>query len=205
MNDLGIGQEVIGTILAMPFLEIVATLSGIIYVLLAIRENIWCWLFGIVSSAISIYLFVGAQLYAEAVLYIYYVWAGIYGWYNWGRGAEKGALPVIELKFQQHLLWIGLGLVGAILLATLLQTYTNAALPLLDAHTTVFSFIATYFVTQKVLSNWLYWIVIDAVSVGLYWNRELYYLSFLMFFYTIIAIWGFYQWRKQFKRAVISI
>lgn len=196
----------------MSYWELAAVITGIIYVVLAAKENIWCWLFGIISSAIYIFLFIQAQLYAESFLYSYYVIAGLYGWYAWQKrrpiktveDSETTALKISSWSLKNHALIIVTGILLSLVLFLLLKQYTNAALPLIDAHTTIFSFMATYMVTQKLLYNWIYWIIIDLVSIGLYASRELYLSSGLMIIYTIVAIIGFIKWRKIYLQQASS-
>mgnify|MGYP002624080906 FL=1 len=129
--------------------------------------------------------------------------AGIYGWYAWRKRSDNNELKISVWPISYHLLALLLGVILSFGLATLLRTYTDAALPLVDSHTTIFSFIATFMVTRKVLENWLYWIVIDAVSVWLYWSRDLYLYAILMLAYSIIAVWGLLAWKKQYGKEVI--
>jgi len=188
--------------LNLHWAEVASVVAGIIYVVLAARENIWCWLFGIVGSALSIYLFYISKLYAESVLYFYYVAAGIYGWWAWTHARDAGEthqMSITTWRWRQHLFAIIIGVALSLLLAFFLKRYTDAQMPLLDAHTTIFSFIATYLVTRKVLSNWVYWILIDAFSVGLYASRELYLYALLMLAYTIIAVWGYRRWLRVYR------
>jgi nicotinamide mononucleotide transporter len=84
-------------------------------------------------------------------------------------------------------------------LGYIFDSYTNQENPYTDAFSTVFSLAATFMVTKKVLENWIYWIVIDAVCIYLFASRGLFLTSILFFFYTIIAVFGFVQWRRQFK------
>jgi len=187
----------------MSWIEIWSVTTGIIYIALAARENIWCWLFGIISSLLSIYLFFLSKLYAESMLYFYYVIAGIYGWVAWSNSNKKGETLKISIwPWVNHLLVVPLGVALSFLLAWFLQNYTDAELPLIDAHTTVFSFIATYMTARKILSNWIYWIIIDFVSIGLYVNRELYLYSGLMVIYTGMAVYAFFNWNAMRKSLI---
>ncbi len=187
------------TLQNMHWAELWAVITGVLYILLAARENIWCWLFGIISSGLSIYVFFLSKLYAESILYFYYVIAGFYGWYNWGRKTtQNDVLPIIRWQWKDHLLAVGGGISLSVVLAFFLSNYTDAQMPLIDAHTTVFSFLATYMTTRKVLENWIYWIVIDSVSIGLYWSRDLFLYSLLMLVYTLMAIYAFRHWKQTF-------
>ena len=190
----------------MHWAEIAAVVSGVIYIVLAAQERITCWIFGIINGTFSVYLFWQSGLLAESVLYIYYILAGFYGWYTWifGKGGkERHDRKVIEWSSGLHLIVILIGLVLSWVLAWLLGAYTDAQMALVDAHTTIFSFIATYMVTRKVISNWLYWVVIDAVSIWLYGSRALYLYALLMIGYTVLAVWGYRQWRKQNQDVLI--
>lgn len=196
--------ETIGnTLQAMHPAELWAVITGVIYILLAARENIWCWLFGIISSGLSIYVFFYSKLYAESFLYFYYILAGFYGWYSWNSKTESSdRLKISRWKWRDHLLAILAGVLLSISLAWLLRQYTDAQMPVIDAHTTIFSFIATYMTTRKILETWIYWILIDSVSIWLYWSRELYLYSILMLVYTLMAAYALQFWWKQMKKEV---
>mgnify|MGYP006266152101 CR=1 FL=1 len=194
--------QIWATLQNMHWAEMAAVGCGVAYVILAAREHILCWLFGIANGILSVYVFLRAGLLAEAGLYAFYILAGIYGWYTWLHGPERDqsggdSLRVAEWGWLRHVAWILAGVALSLGLAYVLQSYTPAEMPLIDAHTTVFSFLATYMVTRKILSNWLYWIAIDGVSVWLYATRDLYLYSLLMLAYTGIAIWGYFSWRRQ--------
>lgn len=182
----------------MHWAEVAAVICGLIYIVLVTKENIWCWFWGGLNALLSIYLFIEIQLYAESILYAYYFLAAIYGWYAWKfakRVSDTNA--IVEWSWQRHLALILIGFAAAYLLYLLLSNYTDAQMPLVDAHTTIFSFLATYLVTRKVLSNWLYWIVIDAISVWLYISRGIELYALLMLVYTVIAVLGYFNWKKR--------
>jgi len=178
-------------------LEIIAVVFGLAYVILAARKNIWCWLMGIISSIASIYLFVEySKLYSEAILYIYYVVTGIIGWVNW-KNAESD-LKTIRKPVRSHLVFIGIGILFSGLFYLLASNiFTDAARPLIDSFTTVFSFMATWITIKRWLSNWIYWIVIDAVTTFLYIDRGLDLYACLMVLYTVLAAYAYLEWVKM--------
>lgn len=178
-------------------IEILATIFGLAYVILAARKNIWCWLMGIIGSALSIYLFwVYSKLYAEAILAFYYVITGVIGWVQWNN--PKEARPIIKVDFKAHLLFVGVGVVLSLAFYQLVTSiFTDAARPMLDSFTTVFSFLATWITIKKWLSSWVYWIVIDAVTAFMYWSRDLQIYSGLMILYTVLATYGYLEWKKS--------
>lgn len=177
-------------------LEIIAVIFGVVYIFLAAKNKISCWVFGIIGSLLSIYLFiVYAKLYAEAVLYLFYVFAGIYGWITWKN--QKEHQEVYQRLFSIHVIVIGIGTVLSLLLYfSLTYLFEDAQKPLIDSFTTIFSFIATYLTTKKWIENWIYWIVIDAISTYLYFSRGLEIYALLMLAYSFIAVYGYLQWKK---------
>lgn len=180
--------------------ECTAAVFSLLFLYLLIRENTWCWPFGIASSLLSIYLFIDAKLYSEAILFLYYVAIGVYGWWVWMRPRLGGApLSVIKWSWKKSLLAFVISLFGAIGLGYFFSSQTDAANPYVDATTTAFSFLASYLEAHKVLSAWLYWIAINAVSVWLYYQRDLEIYSALMLIYFCVSIYGYYTWKKRFN------
>ena len=178
--------------------ECVAVFFSILYVILAAKENILCWLAATISVAAYIYICFSAHLYAETVLQIFYLLMAFYGYYNWNN--KEYSLQIIEWSIRKHLIIFVLGTIATFLMGFYFATYTNAKMPIIDSFTTIFSAIATYMVAKKVLGNWLYWIVIDIVSIYLYFNRDLHLTSLLFITYTIIAFFGYFNWLKIIKR-----
>lgn len=179
-------------------LEWVSVALGVVYVVLAARPSVWCFPFGIASSAIGVGLFVHAGLYSESMLYVAYVVLGVVGWTTWSGAADDRPIAVWPLR------WHALGIVGtaAVALAwgAAMAAYTDAAMPVVDAFTTWFSLFATWLVARKLVENWLYWVVIDAVSTWLYASRGLDVYAGLMAVYTVIAVFGFLRWRARWRQ-----
>ena len=177
--------------------ETVAVLFSIIYVVLAAKQNIWCWAFAAISVILYIYICFTSQLFAETGLQAFYLFMAAYGYYNWNK--SEGELGVRQWTATKHLLLILFGAIFTFLIGFYFATYTNAKMPIVDSFTTVFSIIATYMIAKKVLENWLYWIVIDVVSIYLYFSRDLHLTSLLFMLYSIIAIFGYFYWLKKMK------
>ncbi|MAW20848.1 MAG: nicotinamide mononucleotide transporter pnuc [Flavobacteriales bacterium] len=178
-------------------IESVAVIFSISYVILAAKENVWCWAAATVSVILYIYICFTAQLYAETGLQIFYLIMAIYGYYNWNTNNRK--LQITEWSVRKHLFLILIGALLSFLMGFYFATYTDSKMPIIDSFTTVFSIIATYMIIKKVLENWLYWIVIDLMSVYLYYNRELQLTSILFIVYTIVAIIGYFTWLRKKK------
>ena len=176
-------------------IESTAVFFSVLYVILAIKENVWCWGAAAISVILYIYICYNAQLYPETGLQFFYLLMAIYGYYQWNK--NDSSLKIQQWTITKHLFILLLGALLTFLMGFYFSIYTNAAMPLVDSFTTVFSVFATYMVTKKVIENWLYWIVIDAVSVYLYFSRDLHLTSLLFLVYTIIAIFGYFSWIKR--------
>ena len=175
-------------------IEIIAVTFSIIYVILAAKENIWCWSAAIISVSLYIYICFINHLYAETILQVFYLIIAFYGYYNWNNPRKK--LHVSEWNISKHIITIIIGTTIAFLLGFYLTIYTNAAMPIIDSFTTTFSIIATFMVTKKILGNWLYWIIIDLTSIYMYYEKDLHLTSMLFIIYTIIAVFGYMSWSR---------
>ncbi len=182
-------------------MEWIAIITALLYVILAAKENVWCWFFGIISAAIYILINYKAKLYLDSWLSLYYVLIGIYGWYVWIKGAtNKNSGSVLHhLKISGLAIALLVGITGTFILGKIAHDHTDSPVPYFDAALTSFSLVATYLTTRKILKNWIFWIVIDAAYVIIYWMRELPSTSILNLIYTFIAIYGFIKWRKALK------
>ena len=179
-------------------IESVAVFFSILYVILAAKENILCWGAAAISVTLYIYIFFSVQLYPETGLQVFYLFMAFYGYYNWNK--KEQSLQIIEWNISKHFAVLILGAILTFLMGFYFTTYTNAKMPIVDSFTTVFSIFATYMVVKKILGNWLYWIVIDTVSVYLFYSRDLHLTSLLFMAYTIIAVFGYFNWLKMMQK-----
>jgi nicotinamide mononucleotide transporter len=197
-------QTIIDAALSMSPWEAVAVILAIAYLLLAVRENILCWLFAFISTAIYTVLFWDVSLLMDSALNVYYMAMAIYGWYQWSHGGTNGdeqahILAVRSMSGQQHFLVITTIAILSLVSGYLLAEHSTAAWPYVDSFTTWASVITTYLVTRKYLQNWLYWIVIDMVSVPLYIDRGLNLTALLFIVYTVVAVIGYFSWRDHLR------
>jgi nicotinamide mononucleotide transporter len=185
--------------------EALAVILAITYLVLAIRQNIWCWAAAAVSTLIYLFIMFDARLYMESVLQLFYLAMAAYGWYQWRRhGLNNEQLQVRTWPLSYHLFAIATVLLLVFVSGHLLTQYSDAALPHLDSFTTWGAVIATFMVARKILENWVYWFVIDAVSVGLYLNRGLLLTALLFVFYLVLIIVGYRSWRASMQAAQVG-
>jgi nicotinamide mononucleotide transporter len=199
-------------ILFTPLLEWLAVLTSILYVVFAARQKMITWFFAFVTSVLYVYLCFISELFIETLLQLFYVAMAIYGWQQWKKhdtmgfkGADEGELQtatkIQSWGLRKHLIISVAGLIGTFTLGFIFQTFTNQHHAFLDAFTTVFSLFATFMVTKRVLENWLYWIVIDAASVYLYYDRGLKLSSLLFVLFTLLAGFGWVKWYLAYRKA----
>lgn len=178
-------------------LEGIAVVTALIYVALAAIRTYWCFLFGLISSVIYLYICYQSKFYFDVGINLFYIAMSIYGWINWKSNTQSGNLNISKMNPKKLYLYIGLGIVINVLLAEFATRFSDASLPYLDAFTSVFAIIGTYMVIHRKIENWLIWIVVDSVAIGMYYYKELHLTALLYFIYTIIAIVGYFNWKKQ--------
>ncbi len=177
--------------------EIIGMVFAICYLLLAVRQIIWCWLAWILSSCLYLYVMFNAGLYMEAALQIFYVAMGLYGWMQWRKGGTEDHLVVRRWGLGNHLFAVSVILILTLLSGEVLSNYTTAVMPFMDALTTWGAIVTTYMVAKKLIENWIYWFVIDAISIYLFMSRELYFTAVLFFVYLFIIIIGYRSWKQM--------
>ncbi len=178
---------------------------AIIYLVLAVRENILCWYAAAISTVIFLYIFWDVRLYMESGLQVYYFAMAVFGWYQWRRASNgSNNLQVSMWSMRQHLIALALIALLTLLSGYLLNSGTDARLPFLDSFTTWASVVTTYMVARKVLENWIYWLLIDSVSIYLYIDRELYFTSMLFAVYIVIIFFGWFSWSRSYEQGRIG-
>jgi len=183
---------------AMSGWELTAVLLSLAYLILAVRQNPLCWYAAFASTAIYTVLFWQVALLMESALNIYYLLMAVYGYRCWRAGAaEQESRPISCWRPRQHLLALSAIALLTLLSGRLLTDYTGAAMPYLDAFTSWAAVITTWMVARKVLENWLYWLVINAVSVYLFIDRGLLLTAGLFALYEVLAVIGFWQWYRM--------
>ena len=199
-------QAALHDMAGFPFWELLAVIFSLLYVVLAAKENIWCWPAALVSTVIYTVIFYDVYLWMDALLQVYYLAKAVYGWCCWRKtfpandNINNTTLAIQSWPLLFHIKIILLLSACSLAIGWLMENYTPTDFPYLDSATTVFAVFATYLVAKKVLENWLYWIVIDIVSIYLYIEKGLKPTVVLFGIYVIIAIVGYIFWYGKYKK-----
>jgi len=188
--------------LLQHWVEILGTIFGLIYIYFSIKQNIWLWFFGLISSALAFYQCLVSGIYADMAINAYYVGISIYGWILWKYSTQKtesGMHTIHFLSRKEIVLYTMTCLALWLFIAEMLK-FTDSTVPYLDAFTTATAIVATYLLTQKYIENWLIFVLTDAFSIGLFYYKELYFFAFLFAVYTVLAVVGYFNWKKMATR-----
>ena len=193
-------------------LEIMGTLVGLLYLWLEYRASIYLWIAGIIMPAIYIFVYYDAGLYADFGINIYYLGAAIYGWMMWKYGSflrrkvlrhkksiqgGEEELPITPMPVRHLLPLTAVFIIALLGIAWILIEFTDSNVPWLDSFTTALSIIGMWMLARKYVEQWWAWIAVDAVSTGLYIYKGLDFTAALYGLYTIIAIFGYFKWKKM--------
>ena len=185
-------------LLATHWAEHVALVCGVVYAILAVKRIRWAWVFGAASSAVLVWLAAGAALPLQAVLQAVYVLMAVYGFWHWSKVAPgETVIAVTMWGWRRHLVaWL---VIAALIWfgAPLLQQHTAAAWPHLDVVVTGLSLLATWMTARAILENWLYWLLVDALSFYMYSAQGLMFVAMLYSIYFVIAVVGLRSWWLQ--------
>ena len=184
------------------WLEVAAVISGLLCVYLAAKNIIWNWPLAIISVSLSIFIFRDEHLFADMGLQFYFLVVNIYGWYYWyKRPAIEPKTPIVLLKKHESLISLAVIILFTILLGSVLK-YTTASFPYLDSFCAACSIVAQFFMARKVLQNWLLWIFVDIIYVGIYLVKGLHLFAIMYAIYVVIVTIGYFDWKKEWKKQV---
>ncbi|GGD46339.1 nicotinamide mononucleotide transporter [Malaciobacter pacificus] len=193
-------QTVIESLNIMSTYEAIAMVLAIAYILLAIKQSLWCWPAAFVSTLIYTILFYDVSLLMDSALNAYYLIMAVYGWYSWKYG---GKLQEVDLEVSTYGLNKNIQIIAILTIISLafgyvMANYTSADFAYVDSFTTVFAVFSTYMLAKKIIENWIYWIVIDVVSIYIYIQKGLNLTAVLFMIYTILALVAYLDWKKEF-------
>lgn len=185
------------------WLELTGAMLGVAYVLLAMRQSIWCWPVGILNVSLYIGVFFSARLFGDMVLQAFYLVMGIYGWYQWKYGKSKGlggkGLPISRIPAHLAVTALVATALMSVVFGNILSG-TVSTLPYWDGTTTALGLTGTWMTARKYLENWLVWVFADLLSAGIYVYKELYPTVGFYILLTIVAAIAYRQWKRDMKQ-----
>jgi nicotinamide mononucleotide transporter len=182
----------------MDYYEIIGFVTGLACVYLNAKQNIWGWPIAMISVVMYAVVFFNAKLYGDAALQVFFFILICYGLYEWLKKDDKNE----SIKPQKS---TELGIIYSLastalltgILAGFLGYYTDSDVPGWDALTTSMSIVAQILLARKKIANWIYWIVVDVIYVGIYIYKDLYLTAILYFIFIPLAAYGYYEWKKE--------
>jgi nicotinamide mononucleotide transporter len=185
----------------MNWIEITGAITGLVYVILEIRQKRAMWIVGALSALMYIVVFFNSSLYAAAILQFYYVVVSVYGWRKWGRISsempnERADEITVKLPVKRALYSLGAAAAGFVIILLILDNFSEDPYPGADAFVAVASMLATWWVSGKHIENWIVWIIADVAAAMLFFWQGLYATAILYVVYAIAAVAGYIHWRK---------
>ena len=183
-------------------LDVVGTVIGLVYIYQEYKASIWLWLTGLIMPIVYTFVYYEAKLYADFGMQIYYILAAVYGFLYWQFGRKKKEnieVPITRFPKQKILptLFVFLLLWGAIYYV--LITFTNSNVPVLDSFGNALSIVGLWALAKKYIEQWWIWVVADIELSALYIYKNIPFTAGLYALYAIIAVAGFYKWKKTMK------
>jgi nicotinamide mononucleotide transporter len=202
------------------YIEVFGAVTGILYVFLEIRQTIWLWPIGIITSAVYICVFFSSKFYADMSLQVYYLVISVLGWYWWLKGTgqraegtgqineevkrregegEKKKLPVTRIKLKTVVILALVFLLLYGLMWFVLTNFTDSPVPAWDSFITSLSIVATWMLARKIFEHWYLWIIVNFVSSFLFIIKGLYPTVILYVIYGIMSFAGLAAWKKTIR------
>jgi nicotinamide mononucleotide transporter len=181
----------------MSPIESVAVLLGLANIILIIRRSVWNYPFGIAMVTLYFFIFRDLKLYSDAGLQIFLVFVNGFGWWAWSRKkARDGDIVVEQLTLKGRIGWVLASALATLLWGAAMAAYTDASYPYWDASIAMLSVAGQILMTRRYLENWIWWIVVNAVSIPLYILKGIYLSAGLYALFLVLAIVGLVEWRK---------
>lgn len=186
---------------AISYLEWFAVAFGVAEVLLAKRNNILLYPAGIIGILLGLYLKLNAKLYAESLLSMYYLVMSIYGWIIWSkRKARKEVVKVSWTTKNEMMIALAISIGGYFVLYYALVNFTNSDVPILDAFVSSVAWAGMWLLARRKIENWIFLNVSNIVAIPLLWHKDLILFSLLTAFFFIVAIFGYFDWKKIYNK-----
>lgn len=181
--------------------ELLAAALGLANIVLLARRNIWNYPFAIAMVILYAGIFLRTKLYSDALLQIFFLIVNIYGWIVWARSkADTGIVAARAMPDRQRMIWALGGAIGIGLWGAAMARFTDAALPWWDASIAITSVVAQILLSRRYWENWLLWIAVDIVSIGVYAAKGLRATVLLYLIFLAVSVWGYAGWRRSAAR-----
>lgn len=191
--------------LAKHWLDITTTALGLAYILLEYKASVWMWVVGFFMQSLGIVLYYQKGLYADCGMEFYYLAMTVYGFIAWMRHSnKKEELPIRHMPRKTAIIWLGLAAIIWLALYLILTNFTDSRVPILDAFTTALSIVGIWALARKYLEQWFVWIVVDIVTCGLYFYKDIPFKASLYGLYVIIAVFGYFKWKKMYTHSSVD-
>ena len=180
-------------------LQIVGVALGLLYLWLEYRANIWLWIVGMLMPCVHCLLYFKSGLYADCAMQAYYIVAGIYGLIVWllGNKRKESTLRICHTPLRHILPLVAVYMVLHAGIYFVLVRFTDSTVPFWDAMTTAMSMVAMWMLSRKYVEQWLVWLVVDAITVGLYIYKGIPLTAGLYTLYTTLAVIGYLRWQRN--------
>ena len=172
---------------------------SVIQVLLAQRNNINNYLFGIAGIVLAMYVKFHAKLYAEFALDFYYLIMSVYGWIFWKYGKQQSETPISFSTKNEWLKAVIIVGVAFTLFFVFLTGFTDSDVPFLDSIVTAFAWAGMWLMAKRKIENWIFLNISNFIAVPLLIHKELYLFAGLTAFLFIVAIFGYRNWYRLIK------
>ncbi|MBR5864102.1 MAG: nicotinamide mononucleotide transporter [Alistipes sp.] len=186
-------------------LQIVGVVLGLLYLWLEYKANIWLWVVGLIMPIVHGTLYFRSGLYADFSMQLYYIAAGVYGLIVWGRGAKKSNHDTLKITSTPLAVWVAVAGVYALLHGAIylfLVSFTDSTVPFWDSLTTALCIVAYWMLSRKYVEQWLVWLVVDVITVGLYLYKDIPLTAGLYALYSVLAVAGYLRWRRMMKTQI---
>lgn len=184
-------------------LEAIALVFGIISVIYAKKANILVYPTGIICTVITVFLLFKAKYFGDMMMNIYYSIMSIYGWWNWSRKDNDNYLVKISRVKMEDLNSIIIFFLVTALITFLVYKTSSVDIGILnyvDIFTSGLFFVAMWLMANKKLESWIFWIIADIITVPLYAFRGLGMLSLQYIIFTVLAIQGYLEWKRNLSK-----
>lgn len=184
------------------YIELIAAIAGVMYIVLSVKQNPWLWLFGIITSVTYIYVYFVSKFYADMSLQFYYLFVSVYGWIIWVNGSnpnKKEELKITKTNLKTGLILFFITVIIFAMYAFVLKR-TDSTVPYGDSFTTALSITGTWMLARKKFEHWYVWMIVNPVAIGLYVYKGLYITALLFVVYFAFSIIGYLQWKKDYSK-----